>query len=537
MTASNSGKEWWRGAVLYQIYPRSFFDSNGDGIGDLNGITQKLDYIASLGVDGVWLSPFFTSPMADFGYDVADYRGIDPIFGTLEDCDRMIAGMHKRGLKLIIDIVLNHSSEKHPWFIESRKNKTNKYADWYVWADPKPDGSPPNNWISVFGGSAWEFDPQRGQYYYHQFLKQQPDLNILNPEVEAELLDTAKWWLDRGVDGFRMDALPHCIHDVQLRDNPPRPLLPSDGKTIIHPYSMQWHTYDKSQPEMIPFLKKFRALIDKYPDRMMVAEVNDDKTVETTISYTNGPEMLHTAYDFSLLVHKYDPAYVRQKVEEFFCRPHDSWPSWALSNHDAIRVATRWAVNDKPNLQQSKMLLAMLSSLRGSSFVYQGEELALTEAVIPPEKRQDPGIGSTGAGRDGCRTPMPWDGAKKNAGFTVANDGWLPVPPEHAKASVAAQEKDSQSMLNFTKNYLKWRKQHPALIRGSLEFHDTHKDLLTFTRKGEGENIFCAFNFSPDTVTIPLEGQVLEGHGLEYTTQGQTIALPGFGGVFVKKAA
>ena len=260
----------------------------------MKGITQKLDYIASLGVDGVWLSPFFTSPMADFGYDVADYRGIDPIFGTLADCDEMIAEMHKRGLKLIIDIVLNHSSEKHKWFIESRKDKTNKYADWYVWADPKPDGSPPNNWISVFGGSSWEFDPQRGQYYYHQFLKQQPDLNILNPEVEAELLDTAKWWLDRGVDGFRMDALPHCIHDALLRDNP----------------------------------------------------------VETTISYTNGPEMLHTAYDFSLLVHKYDPAYVRTKVEEFFCRPHDSWPSWALSNHDAIRVATRWAVNDKPNFQQ-----------------------------------------------------------------------------------------------------------------------------------------------------------------------------------------
>lgn len=532
-------REWWRGAVLYQIYPRSFFDSNGDGIGDLKGITQKLDYVASLGVDGVWLSPFFTSPMADFGYDVADYRGIDPIFGTLADCDEMIAEMHKRGLKIIIDIVLNHSSEKHPWFIESRKDRKNKYADWYVWVDPKPDGTPPNNWMSVFGGSAWEFDPGRGQYYYHQFLKQQPDLNIRNPEVEAELLDTAKWWLDRGVDGFRMDALPHCIHDAQLRDNPARPTDWADGKFIMHPYFMQWHKYDKTQPEMIPFLKKFRKLTDKYKDRMMVAEVNDDKTVETTIEYTNGPEMLHTAYDFALLTHTYSPAYLRRKVEDFFATlaPHAAWPSWALSNHDSIRVASRWAVDEKPDMRQVKMLIAMLSSLRGSSFLYQGEELGLTEAYIPPEKRQDPGIGSTGAGRDGCRTPMPWDGAKKNGGFTTGTEGWLPVPQEHAAASVAAQDKDANSVLNFTRHYLKWRKQHPALLQGDISFADKHKDLLAFTRAHGKDSVFCAFNFSRDAITIKLEGTPLEGHGLEYTTQGDTLTLPGFGGYFGKKAA
>ena len=531
------GKEWWRGAVIYQIYPRSFFDSNGDGIGDLKGITQKLDYVASLGVDAVWLSPFFTSPMADFGYDVADYRGIDPIFGTLEDCDEMIEEMHKLGLKLIIDIVLNHSSDRHPWFIESRKDKTNPKADWYVWADAKDDGSPPNNWISVFGGSSWEFDPGRGQYYFHQFLKQQPDLNIRNPEVEAELLDTAKWWLDRGVDGFRMDALPHCIHDPSLKDNPPRPRPASDGKTVIHPYSMQWHKYDKSQPEMIPFLQKFRALTDQYEGRMMVAEVNDDKTVETTISYTNGPKMLHTAYDFSLLVHKYSPAYVRGKIDEFFATPHDAWPSWALSNHDAIRVATRWAVDDKPSAAQSKMLIAMLTSLRGSSFLYQGEELGLTEAIIPPEKRQDPGIGSTGAGRDGCRTPMPWEAAKKNAGFTTAAEGWLPVPQEHAKMAADAQGQDAQSVLNFTRRYLQWRKQHPALLRGTLAFDAADEKLLSFTRTLDGESIFCAFNFTPDTVTLKQQGTPLDGHGLDYTTQGDTLALPAFGGYFGKKAA
>jgi alpha-glucosidase len=534
-----NGQEWWRGAVIYQVYPRSFFDSNGDGIGDLKGITAKLDYIASLGVDGVWLSPFFTSPMADFGYDVADYKGVDPIFGTLADCDEMIAEMHKRGLKLVIDIVLNHSSDKHPWFIESRKDKTNKYADWYVWADPKPDGSPPNNWLSVFGGSSWEFDPQRGQYFYHQFLKEQPDLNIRNPEVQEELLATAKWWLDRGVDGFRMDALPHCIHDALLRDNPPRPVPKSDGKTVIHPYSMQWHTYDKTQPEMIPFLKKFRALTDQYKDCMLVAEVNDDKTVETTISYTNGPEMLHTAYDFSLLVHEYSAAYLRRKVEEFFATPHDSWPSWALSNHDSIRVATRWAVDDKPDVNQTKMLLAMLSSLRGSSFVYQGEELGLTEAVIPPEKRQDPGIGSTGTGRDGCRTPMPWDGARKNAGFTAAKEGWLPVPAEHAAASVAAQEKDPASMLNFTKQFLKWRKKHPALLRGELAFENLDENVVAFTRKLDGETLFCAFNLKPAPVTVALQSgwTPLTGYGLQGTAKGQSLELPGFGGFFARKTA
>lgn len=530
-----AGREWWRGAVIYQIYPRSFFDSNGDGIGDLKGITQKLDYVAALGVDAVWLSPFFTSPMADFGYDVADYRDVDPIFGTLKDCDAMIEAMHKRGLKLIIDLVLNHTSDRHPWFIESRKDKTNPKADWYVWADPKPDGAPPNNWISVFGGPAWEFDTGRGQYYFHQFLKSQPDLNFRNPAVEAEMLATAKWWLERGVDGFRMDALPHCIHHPSLQDNPPAPPPVSDGKSVIHPYSMQIHKYDKSQPEMIPFLKKFRKLTDQYPDRMMVAE-NGSDGVDVTVAYTNGPEMLHTAYDFTLLRHSYSPDFVRQTIDGFFAKPHGAWPSWALSNHDAIRVASRWAAGGKSSPAQAKMLIAMVTSLRGSSFIYQGEELGLTEAGVPPEKRKDPGIGATGTGRDGCRTPLPWDGAKKNAGFTTAAEGWLPVPPEHAAMAVVAQDKDAASVLNFTRNFLKWRKNHPALLRGDLKFGAVDDKLLSFTRTLDGESIFCAFNFSPDTVTFKPQGTPLEGHGLGYTTQGDTVALPGFGGFFAKKA-
>lgn len=532
----SSGQEWWRGGALYQVYPRSFSDSNGDGIGDLKGITDKLDYISSLGVEGVWLSPFFTSPMADFGYDVADYRNVDPLFGTLADFDAMLEGMHRRGLKLIIDFVLNHTSEKHPWFQDSRKSRDSLKSDWYVWADPKPDGTPPNNWLSVFGGSAWQFDPGRGQYYYHQFLKEQPDLNILNPSVQEELLSIAEWWLERGVDGFRLDALPHCIHDAELRDNPPRALPPSDGKTVIHPYAMQWHKYDKSRPEMIPFLKKFRTLTDKYPNRMTVAEVNDDQTVETTISYTDGPEMLHTAYDFSLLVHEYSAGYIRQKVEEFFATPHTAWPSWALSNHDSIRVASRWAVDGAPSPQQTKMLLALLATLRGSCFIYQGEELGLTEAVIPPEKRQDPGIGATGTGRDGCRTPMPWDGTQKNAGFTGAAEPWLPIPREHLEKSVAQQESDANSMLNFTRNFLKWRKEIPALRGGDIRFMDTGHPVLAFTRREDGASVLCVFNLGKDTATLALpEGCAdIVGHGLNFTRIGGMLTLPAFGGYFGK---
>ncbi len=280
------GKEWWRGAVLYQIYPRSFFDSNADGIGDLKGITQKLDYVASLGVEGVWLSPFFTSPMVDFGYDVQDYQGVDPIFGTLDDFDEMLKEMHKRGLKLIIDLVLNHTSIKHPWFVESRTGRDNPKSDWYVWADPKSDGTPPNNWLSVFGGPAWRFDTKRGQYYYHQFLKEQPDLNIRNMAVQDELLRIARWWLERGVDGFRLDALNHCIHDVQLRDNPPAENVDRSRRSsrTTHPYYWQRHLYDKTQPEMIPFIKRLRKLTDEYEDRMMVAEIGDEHQVKTSIA-------------------------------------------------------------------------------------------------------------------------------------------------------------------------------------------------------------------------------------------------------------
>lgn len=533
---------WWRGGIIYQIYPRSFCDSTGNGIGDLKGITSKLDYVASLGVDGIWLSPFFSSPMADFGYDVSDYQNIDPIFGTLDDCDEMIREMHKRKLKLIVDLVLNHTSEKHPWFTESRKSRSNPKSDWYVWADPKPDGTPPNNWMSVFGGSAWQFDSRRGQYYYHQFLKEQPDLNIRNPEVQDALLGIMKWWLDRGVHGFRLDALNHCIHDAQLRDNPPHEGIDLSGGSTryLNPYSMQWHRYDKSQPEMIPFLKKIRALTDQYPDCMTVAEINDDTTVKTTISYTGSADVLHTAYNFSMLGPVYGAKVLRAVLDEFFAEPHNAWPSWAFSNHDIARVASRWAVDGKPDMAQAKMLIALLTSFRGTAFIYEGEELGLTEADIPFEKLQDPyGIflWPEDKGRDGCRTPMPWDGTQKNAGFSQGADTWLPIPPEHTKNAVAAQEKDAHSTLNFTRTLLKWRKTIPALRHGTISFTDVPEPLIAFQRSAAQDDVFCAFNLGPQPVTLqlPFPCTALNGHGLPFSLEGETLSLPGFGGFFGSK--
>lgn len=526
--------KWWQG-IIYQIYPRSFYDSNGDGIGDLRGITQKLDYIQSLGVDGVWISPFFTSPMKDFGYDVADYQNIDPIFGTLDDFDEMLTQMHGRGLKLIIDLVLNHSSNKHPWFEQSRRREDGK-DDWYVWADPKPDGSAPNNWLSVFGGPAWTYDTKRGQYYLHQFLKEQPDLNVRNPVVQDALLDIMKWWLDRGVDGFRLDVLNHCVQDAQLRDNPPRTDFDRGaGKDrFTHPYFWQRHLYDRSQPECLEFAERLRKLTDKYDDRMMVGEIFDDYPVQASIDYT-APGRLHTAYNFSLLQPGiYNPKALRDFVTEYLSAK-DSWPAWALSNHDTERVASRWAFNGKSSAEQSKQQIALMGSLRGTVFLYEGEELGLTEADVPFEKLKDPyGIflWPEDKGRDGCRTPMPWDASARNAGFTFAAEPWLPIPDEHTAAAVSTQESDRNSILNFTRTFIGWRKTQADLQTGDMQFMDLPEPFVGYTRG----KILCLFNLSdkPATTDLPHSATALQGHGLAFTQEGKTITLPAFGGYFGK---
>ena len=489
---------WWRGAFLYQIYPRSFYDSNNDGTGDLRGITQKLDYIADLGVDGIWISPFFQSPMLDFGYDVSDYRAIDPLFGTMADFDALLAKAHQLKLKVIVDLVLSHTSDQHAWFRESRSSQNNPKADWYVWADKH------NNWVSVFGGSAWTFDDQRGQYYLHNFLKEQPDLNFHNPDVQNEILDIARFWLERGVDGFRLDVVNFYFHDQSLRDNPPR----AEGTQFAtqfeeaDPYSEQQHVYDKSQPKNIEFLKKFRKLMDEYPDRMTVGEIGDDHPNARAAEYTHGQELLNTCYNTHMMGgtrKELTASLIRAPIEEFL-KYGESWPSWAFSNHDVVRAASRWHLGDgfghDPRL--SKMLIALLGCLYGTVFLYQGEELGLPEARLNLEDLQDPWgkrLWPRWQGRDGCRTPMPWSAAP-NAGFSMAKT-WLPIPKTHAGLDVETQNADPNSVLNFTKKFIRDRKLMKAFIEGAIDFQETNDTkILSFTRGLDGEKILCVFNLS-----------------------------------------
>ncbi|WP_336366795.1 alpha-glucosidase [Marinobacter sp. C2H3] len=508
----NRNPDWWRGAVIYQVYPRSFFDSNGDGIGDLPGVTAKLDYIAGLNVDAVWLSPFFTSPMKDFGYDVSDYRNVDPIFGTLSDFDELIRQAHKRGLKIMIDQVLSHSSDQHPWFAESRQSRDNPKADWYVWADARDDGTPPNNWLSVFGGSAWAWDSRRRQYYLHNFLTSQPDLNFHNPAVQEQVLSDVKFWLDRGVDGFRLDAINFCFHDPKLRNNPPSAAIQegSIGVRKENPYAYQHHKYDKTRPENLAFLKRLRALLDQYPGTTTVGEIGDDDALQTMADYTGGGDKLHMAYSFDLLTEQHGAAFFRKTVSTIEKKMTDGWPCWAIGNHDVARVATRWKARTPEALRAYMM---MLLTLRGSACIYQGEELGLTEAELRFEDLVDP-YGITFwpefKGRDGCRTPMVWHHEKTHAGFSDARP-WLPVHQDHYGAAVAVQQAEDTSLLSAYRTFLGWRRQQPVLLKGDIAFHKSPANTLVFTRSLDGERLTVALNLSdkPVSITMPGIGQPL----------------------------
>lgn len=382
---------WWRGAVIYQIYPRSLLDTNGDGVGDLRGIITKLDYIASLNVDAIWISPFFKSPMADFGYDISDYREIDPLFGSMQDFDELIEKAHQRGIKVIIDQVLSHTSDQHAWFIESRESRTNPKADWYVWADPREDGTPPNNWLAIFGGCAWEWEPRRQQYYLHNFLRSQPDINFHNPDVRQAVLDNVEFWLKKGVDGFRLDAITFCFHDELLRDNPAKPKEKRQGRGFSedNPYAYQYHYYNNDRPQTIQFIEALRQLINRYPGTVTLGEVSAEDSLAVMAAYTKGDDRLHMAYSFELLTDDYSAAYIRQTVEALENSIGDGWPCWAIGNHDVQRVASRWG-RGKQTSDMAKMLNAMLCSLRGSVCSYQGEELGLTEVPIEFHELQDP---------------------------------------------------------------------------------------------------------------------------------------------------
>lgn len=536
-TAKRPAQDWWREAVIYQVYPRSFFDSNNDGVGDLPGITGKLDYIASLGVDIVWISPFFTSPMKDFGYDVSDYCNVDPLFGNLADFEKLIQTAHALGLKIMIDQVLSHSAETHPWFVESRSSRDNPKADWYVWADPLPDGTPPSNWISIFGGSAWQWDTRRRQYYLHNFLVSQPDMNFHCPEVQQVHLDNMRFWLERGVDGFRLDACNFHFHDQQLRSNPPALVRDSNTVTDVNPYGMQAHLYDKTQPENLAFLVKVRSLLDEY-GAVSIGEVGADDSLAVMADYTSNNDKLNMAYSFNLLTPEFNAKHIRTMVEQFEERVQDGWASWSIGNHDSIRVMTRWG-GSHPQPSLAKLLLTMQLSLKGTPCLYQGDELALTEADVAFEDLQDP-YGITFwpefKGRDGCRTPMPWQADQANAGFSTAKP-WLPVAPEHARVAVSQQESNPDSPLNFARKIIHWRRQFPQLTRGSIEFFDAPEPVLALKRSLPGHpGIIAAFNLGTQALCFMLPEAVgavsLEGHGLAGTAQDATLTLPAHGAWF-----
>ena len=488
---------WWRGAVIYQVYPRSFLDSDGDGVGDLPGIAAKLDYIAALGVDAIWISPFFKSPMADFGYDIADYREVDPLFGTLADFDRLLEKAHALGLKVVIDQVLSHTSVEHAWFRESREDRDNPKSDWYVWADARPDGTPPNNWLSIFGGVAWQWEPRRGQYFLHNFLASQPDLDFHNPAVRAAQLDNVRFWLDRGVDGLRLDAINFCFHDALLRDNPPKPpeLRVGRGFSADNPYAFQYHWHNNTQPENLGFLAELRALMDRYGDVAALGEISSEDSLATMAEYV-GDARLHMGYSFELLTDDRSAAYVRATVETLEAKMPHGWPCWALSNHDVRRAVTRWG-GDAPHPMLARQLLALVCSLRGSVCLYQGEELGLVEADVAYERLQDPyGIAfwPSFKGRDGCRTPLPWNDAP-NAGFS-SGAPWLPVAKPHRALAVSAQESDPHSTLHAARGFLRWRKSQPALVHGAIRFLDAPEPVLAFVREHDGRRLLLAFNLS-----------------------------------------
>jgi alpha-glucosidase len=527
---------WWRGAVIYQVYPRSLMDANNDGIGDIPGIISKLDYIASLGVDAIWLSPFFKSPMKDFGYDISDYRDIDPIFGTLADFDELIAKAHGHGIKIIIDQVLSHTSDQHAWFIASRESRDNPHADWYVWADPLPDGNPPNNWLAIFGGSAWEWEPRRCQYYLHNFLKAQPDLNYHCPQVREQILQEVEFWLKRGVDGLRLDAINFCFHDKALRSNPVKPEEERKGRgfSLDNPYAFQKHIYDNTRPENIAFLEKLRALMDRYPGTVTLGEISADDSLKTMAEYTAGNSRLHMAYSFELLVDKLSGTYIRDTVETLEKNLSEGWPCWAIGNHDVRRFMSRWG-GTQQSPQLAKTLNAMLLSLRGSVCSYQGEELGLTEADIQQHELQDP-YGITFwprfKGRDGCRTPMPWQHNDAHAGFSRAKT-WLPIPAVHKEQAVSLQDVDEKSILNAYRKFMQWRKQQSALRLGDIEFVADAENYIVFIRRFGDEGLLCAFNFSENTLTIPLGAEYslasVEGHGCHsVTASGNCFSIPAY---------
>ena len=527
--------DWWRGAVIYQIYPRSFQDSNGDGVGDLPGITQRLSHVAGLGADAIWISPFFTSPMKDFGYDVADYCDVDPLFGTLSDFDALIARAHELGLKVLIDLVLSHTSDQHPWFAESRQSRENPKSDWYVWADPKPDGTAPNNWLSIFGGPAWAWDARREQYYLHNFLTSQPDLNFHCAAVQEALLGVAKFWLDRGVDGFRLDTINFYMHDEQLRDNPPLPPEERNDQTApkVNPYNHQRHIHDKNHPQNIVFLRELRKLMNAY-DAAAVGEIGDSQRgLEILGEYTSGPDAMQMSYAFELLsghaaLSAEFIAGVFQKLETV---APEGWACWAYSNHDVVRHITRWGLSP----QAARCFTTLLMCLKGSVCLYQGEELGLPEAEIAFEDLQDPygkEFWPEFKGRDGCRTPMVWQADAPNGGFSSAKP-WLPVPAAHCALAPDRAEQTPKALIHHYRAAIRLRHAYSALRRGAMTDLAAQGHVLRFVRREGETELLCLFNLSEASVHVDTAGFWTTVDGT--APQGDTVHLGAWGHAILRR--
>jgi alpha-glucosidase len=495
---------WWQHGIIYQVYPRSFQDTNGDGIGDLAGVTARLDHLVDLGVDALWLSPIYPSPMADFGYDVSDHCGIDPRFGTLADFDALLAEAHARDLKVVLDFVPNHTSDVHPWFVESRSARDNPLRDWYIWRDPAPDGGPPNNWLSEFGGNAWTWDPVTEQYYYHAYLAEQPDLNWRNAAVRAAMLDVLNFWFARGVDGFRVDAIHHLIEDEALRDNPPNPNWregESPARRVV-----RLHTMD--QPEVHDAIAEMRAVADAWPgDRLMIGEAY--LPIDRLMAYY-GVDLtgFQLPFNFHLLTTEWSATALATLIETYEAAlPEGAWPNWVLGNHDRARVASRIGP------AQARVAAMLLLTLRGTPTIYQGEELGMTDVAIPPERVQDPWekrVPGLGYGRDPVRTPMPWEPGP-NAGFTTG-EPWLPVGELAPGATVAEQRRTRGSMLDLYRRLTTLRRARKALAVGDHSPLTVTGDVLAFARDHAGERLAIALNLgsSPHDVGHgELRGRIL----------------------------
>lgn len=492
---------WWRDGIIYQIYPRSFQDSNGDGIGDLKGIISRLDYLQKLGIDAIWLSPIYPSPDRDFGYDVSDYCGIDPKFGSMDDFDQLMDQAHDRGIRIIMDLVLNHTSDQHPWFLESQSSRNNPYRDWYLWKDAKPGGGLPNNWQSRFGGSGWQWDQNTGQYFFHMFAKEQPDLNWQNENVQQAILDTARFWLEKGVDGFRLDVFNAFFKDKDFQNNPP--------KMGLAGFDRQYHLHDIDQPDLLTWLRKFRELLNSYAQRYSVGETFEASPARSA-GYS-GDDRLHATFDFTFLANRYAPRGFYHSVQRWENLLQErAWPNYVLNNHDVKRSASRYSRNEDD--ARLKVTAALLLTLRGTPFLYYGEEIGMRDLRIQTKQQVLDPVGKRYwpfyKGRDGCRSPMQWSG-EENAGFSTT-DSWLPLHPNYPIRNVEGQWADPDSLLNFYHKLITLRKNTPALQRGMyMPLTFDPRRIMAFMRTLEDETVLIALNFSRRRIGLAVSTSIL----------------------------